>query len=186
MTDYIVFTRIFKTPNSSANKPHKIWFVRSSLKIFQSITPLVFLSVVAMTIGFLLQTASAAEQNNQPAVGALEECRNLAEAGNTEAQYKLGKMYEEGLGVPQDSKLAAKWYLKAAEKGNGQAQYKMGTMYTRGRGVPRDIMEAAKWFAKAGRQGYEPAKRQIQETGGNLKDQLLKDPLGMFQRKTGG
>ena len=82
---------------------------------------------VALTIGLLVQPASAAGENNQPAVASLEQIRKLADEGNAEAQYKLGRMYEEGLGLPQDYKEAAKWYLKAAEKGNAQAQYKMGT-----------------------------------------------------------
>jgi TPR repeat protein len=34
----------------------------------------------------------------------------------------LGKRYENGDLVPQDYKLAAKWYRKAATKGHGQAK----------------------------------------------------------------
>ena len=170
MQDRVAFTRF---SNSSLKRPRPIRF-------------LVFVGVFGMIVGFLFQYALAADKETQPISESAKQFLHLAEQGNTEAQYKVGKMYEEGLGGTQDYQMAAKWYLKAAEKGDGQAQYKMGTMYTLGRGVPRDIMEAARWFGKAAQQGYEPVKRQIQETGGNLKDQLLKDPLGMFQRKTGG
>ena len=149
--------------------------------------PWVCLLVLALTTGLLVQPASVAGENNQLPVASLEQIRKLANEGRVEAQYKLGRMYEEGLvGATWDYKEAAKWYLKAAEKGYAQAQYKMGTMYTLGRGVSKDRLEATKWFGKAAQQGYEPVKQQIQETGTKLKDQLLKDPLGMLQRKFGG
>ncbi len=43
--------------------------------------------------------------------------RPLAEKGNSEAQYKLGVMYEEGKGVVQDYEEASKWYRLSAEQG---------------------------------------------------------------------
>ena len=107
--------------------------------------------------------------------------------GNAEAQYKLGRMNEEGLvGATEDYKEAAKWYLKAAEKGHAQAQYKMGIMYTLGKGVYKDRVEAAKWFGKAAQQGYEPVRQQIQETDTKLNDRMVEDPFGVLQRKIGG
>jgi hypothetical protein len=142
--------------------------------------------VVVLTLGFSAHHVWAVGQDGQTPVGSLEQIRKQADEGNADSQYKLAKMYEEGLGVQQDTKEAAKWYLKAAEKGNAQAQYKMGTLYTLGKGVPKDRLEAAKWFGKAAQQGYEPVKQQIQETGTKLKDQLLKNPVGLLQRKLGG
>ena len=103
-------------------------------------TPIVYWSVFALTIGLLLQTSSAAGQDNQPVAVSLEQCRKLAEEGNVEAQYKMGTIYEARLGEAQDFKEAAKWYLKAAEKGHAKAQYKLGTMYTQGKGVHQDHM----------------------------------------------
>jgi hypothetical protein len=155
-------------------------------KRFRSRTPVACFLVFALAVGLLVQYVSAAGENGQLSAASLEQIRKLADEGNVEVQYKLGRMYEEGLGLPQDYKEAAKWYLKAAGKGNAQAQYKMGTMYTLGKGVAKDRLEAAKWFGKAAQQGYEPVKQQIQETGTKLKDQLLKDPLGLLQRKLGG
>ena len=49
---------------------------------------------------------------------ALKEWRPLAEAGNANAQYKLGIMYFKGQGVSKDFVEAAKWYRKAAKQGN--------------------------------------------------------------------
>jgi hypothetical protein len=171
----------------SQRKGREAKVVYSWCQGFWSRTACACFLVVALTIGLLVQYVSAAGENNQTPVGSSEQIRKLADAGNAEAQYKLARMYEEGLvGATKDYKEAAKWYLKAAEKGHAQAQYKVGTLYTLGRGVSKDRLEATKWFGKAAQQGYEPVKQQIQETGTKLRDQLLKDPLGMLQRKFGG
>ncbi len=42
--------------------------------------------------------------------------RKDAERGNANAQYNLGVMYSQGLGVTQDHAEAVKWYRKAAEQ----------------------------------------------------------------------
>jgi len=39
-----------------------------------------------------------------------------------EAQYRLGKMFLEGVIAPQDSKKAAEWLSRAAEQGHPDAQ----------------------------------------------------------------
>ena len=38
-----------------------------------------------------------------------------AEQGHTGAEFNLGKMYEQGKGVPQDNKMAVKWYRRVAD-----------------------------------------------------------------------
>ena len=48
--------------------------------------------------------------------------------GNANAQFRLGYMYPDGQGVPQDYEAAAAWYRKAAEQGNKWAQYLLGLM----------------------------------------------------------
>lgn len=40
-----------------------------------------------------------------------------AEAGHADAQYMLGLMYEQGIGVPKDVSAAMTWLKKAAEAG---------------------------------------------------------------------
>lgn len=182
MTDYVCFLTALQNASASVDKEPKNRLVRASIKGFWSMMSFVFWCVFAMACGLLIQPASAAGENNQPAVVSLEQCRNLAEDGNAEAQYKMGKMYEEGLGLPQDSKEAVKWYLKSAEKGCAKAQYKLGTMYTLGKGVPRDIMEAAKCFGKAAQQCYEPVKQQIQETAGKVNWDLFTNASKILQR----
>jgi len=67
--------------------------------------------------------------------------RRAADQGADYAQYSLATMYEEGNGVEQDFKQAARWYRQAAEHGNQQAQNNLGWLYKRcisvGRGWER-------------------------------------------------
>ncbi len=47
---------------------------------------------------------------------AIRELRLLCEQGNANAQFSLGAMYRNGLGVPQDDGKAHMWYNLAASK----------------------------------------------------------------------
>ncbi|WP_417454697.1 tetratricopeptide repeat protein [Kiloniella sp.] len=49
----------------------------------------------------------------------------VAEDGNDEAQYILGQIYEQGLGVPKDPDMALKWYRLAADQGHRQSLVKL-------------------------------------------------------------
>jgi TPR repeat protein len=92
---------------------------------------------------------------------ALKEWRPLAEQGNAGAQVNLGKMYAEGLGIPQDYAEAVKWYRLAAEQGISQAQKNLGARYDNGEGVPQDYAEAAKWYRLAAEQGNAAAQNNL-------------------------
>jgi len=45
-----------------------------------------------------------------------------------EGLFKLGTMYEEGLGVPQDFEAATFWFRKAARLGHAEAQWQLSQM----------------------------------------------------------
>jgi len=59
---------------------------------------------------------------------ALRIFRQLAAQGYATAPYKLGVMYGNGWGVPQDYGEAMRWYRKAAAQGYAAAQYRLGVM----------------------------------------------------------
>lgn len=60
---------------------------------------------------------------------ALHWYGQAAAQDDKEGLFKLGTMYEEGNGVPQDIDAAAFWYRKAAEQGHAEAQWQLGQMY---------------------------------------------------------
>ncbi len=94
-------------------------------------------------------------------VTAIREWTLLAQQGSASAQYNLGQMYRKGQGVPEDNKIATKWYRLAAEQGHSDAQYSLGLTYAKGEGVPQDSEIAVKWYRLAAKQGYAFAQNNL-------------------------
>lgn len=84
--------------------------------------------------------------------------QQLAEQGDTKAQFHLGVMYDLGHYVTQNYNFAVSWYLKAAEQGNTNAQYNLALKYQTGQGVVQDDTKAAYWYRKAAEQGNATAQ----------------------------
>jgi TPR repeat protein len=85
----------------------------------------------------------------------------LAEAGDARAQFMMGTIYEQGLGVPKDLKTAARWYRLSAEGGNASAQYNLGVFYQFGKGVAKDPAEAVRWLRMAAEQRHGRAQNNL-------------------------
>jgi S1-C subfamily serine protease len=75
------------------------------------------------------------------------------------AQNALGKMYYFGKGVPQDYKIALKWFTLAAEQEDAKAQYSLGLMYALGEGVIQDNVYAHMWWNIAASSGHKNASK---------------------------
>ncbi len=83
----------------------------------------------------------------------VEEIKSKALQGDANAQYLLGKRYENGQGVEANIPEANIWYRKASEQGNAVAQYNLGWNLKEGSGVPKNFSEAVKWLRKSAEQG---------------------------------
>lgn len=83
----------------------------------------------------------------------------LARAGDAEAQYNLGLMYDLGHGVKASTSRAARWFTRAALQGDTLAAYNLAVLYkeTRQSGM-LDLTEAYKWAIVAEASGHEPSK----------------------------
>ena len=92
---------------------------------------------------------------------AVKLFRLSAERGNTLAQYNLGVMYTQGLGVPQDDNKAVKWYRLAAEQGLAGAQSNLGLMYESGKGIMQDHKEAVRLYRQSAEQGNVLAQKYL-------------------------
>lgn len=92
---------------------------------------------------------------------ALREFRTVAGLGDQIAQYRIGKMYYFGQGVPQDYAEALNWYKKAAEQGYADALFSVARMYNSGIGVQRDYIEAMKWYRKAAELGHGDSQTHL-------------------------
>lgn len=82
---------------------------------------------------------------------------DAANKGYSEAQFLVGKMYEQSLGVESDSAKAIIWYKKSAEQGNPKAQNNLGLIYMYGTGVDVNYTEALALFEKASLKGLPVA-----------------------------
>ena len=60
--------------------------------------------------------------NNGQYTNAYKAYRKLADQGNADAQYRLGQMYYDGKGLPQNFSKAVIWLQQAAENGHVPVQ----------------------------------------------------------------
>jgi S1-C subfamily serine protease len=103
-----------------------------------------------------LEAANQAYQiGDYPA--ALDLFTDLANEGVAEAQFYLGFMNAQSLGVPQNYQAAAQWYEEAALQGHPQAQNYLGLLYFEGNGVARAFREAFLYFELAAAAGNKDA-----------------------------
>ncbi len=100
------------------------------------------------------ETALAQEQYDQVAL----PLQLLALQGHQNAQFLLGLVYSNGIGVGSDPKQAVHWYQLAARQGHIDAQYNLGVAYSTGKGVNPDNLKAADWWRKAAVQGNTDAQ----------------------------
>jgi TPR repeat protein len=117
-------------------------------------------ALIAVVATFLLPPSLQAQTQAQPN-GIDPAILAKANAGDANAQFNIGVLYDNGQGVAQDYKQAAAWYRKAAEQGRAEAQLNLGVMYARGDGVPKDYAEAVRWSRKAADQGNAGAQYNL-------------------------
>ena len=85
----------------------------------------------------------------------------LAAEGECDAQYAMGLLYFEGLGVGKSYGIAIDLWEKSAEQGQAQAQISLGVVYARisipyttldcrrGCGEEKNLVQGYKWFGVA-------------------------------------
>lgn len=85
----------------------------------------------------------------------------MAEAGDAEAQSKLGVLYASGIGIKRDIHEALKWYRKSAEQGDPMGQWNLAFLYVRGDGVAADFVQARELFRKSAESGLPNAQYDL-------------------------
>jgi len=137
----------------------------------------------------LLFTSPIAISGNDVWQTLFNEKLQEARQGNSNAQFDIGSMYQNGRGVSPSRSEAIEWYKKAAAQnnemaisrlqllqaneerfrkelanaGNGdkESQYKLGNMYTEGVGTDIDLAKAAEAFEQSAKQGYTKAEYKL-------------------------
>jgi TPR repeat protein len=114
------------------------------------------LSIVAPVMAASLEDAVAAYRKADYAT-AFQVYHVLADQGLAVAQFNLGLMYANGLGVSKDETEAMKWYRLAADQGRADAQYQLGHLFYQ----QNNFAEAVKWFRLAADQGRPDAQSNL-------------------------
>ncbi len=89
----------------------------------------------------------------------------MARNGDCDAEYAIGLLYFDGLGVRRNREEALTWWGRAAGQAQPQALNSLGVVYShrsvpytrlnckRGCGEPKDLIEAYKWYGLAEKYG---------------------------------
>ena len=86
---------------------------------------------------------------------AFKELTPLADKGDPDAQFIVGKMYWRGEGVLKDLNQGMKYFKRSAEQGNADAQFFMGSIYV----LPHtNVAEGVKWLRLSAEQGNQDAQ----------------------------
>ena len=80
---------------------------------------------------------------------AVLKLRPAAEQGHKKAQYRMGRLYSKGHGVPKDHTKAVYWYEKAAAQGHAKSMYRLAKCYYKAKGVAEDKAKAKSLLLKA-------------------------------------
>ncbi|MFO1125278.1 MAG: serine/threonine-protein kinase [Methylocystis sp.] len=91
--------------------------------------------------------------------------KTSAEAGNSDAQVALGKMYQNGLLEGGENLTeAVRWYQKAADQHNAEGQYWLAVAYEKGKGGVgrRDYKTAGDYYYLAKMQGHAKAAEALE------------------------
>lgn len=125
---------------------------------------LLLLAVPALVVADPIDDAMRALQAGRHAQAA-QLLTPLATSGNALAQYRLGTLYYQGQGVPEDEKQAIYWWKQAAAQGYTEAMFQLGSAFLFGsqtaKFVPDPDREAAMWYFQAASAGHAEAQYHL-------------------------
>ncbi len=107
------------------------------------------------------EEAKAEEKEEIKAEHPLDKLIKLAEIGDAEAMYQLGRIYFRGDVVEQDYAKSIAYFKQAAELKNDAALFALGRMYYYGLAVERNYEEAIKYFQMSAKNGNSESQEYI-------------------------
>lgn len=129
-------------------------FLPPKSKVLLSIITTFFLTLT-------LPISATANMADWGRVQQFEKKNKLANQGNIQAMYDLGRLYERGRGTNVNLAKASKWYQTAADAGNSSAQARLGILYFEGRGVKQNYNKALKLLNSASKDNIPSALFQL-------------------------
>ena len=92
---------------------------------------------------------------------AAAQLMGMAENGDPDAQYLIGKLYRDGPVLIPDSVEAQYWFDQAARQGVVAAQYELGMLLLTNDSEVRDLKSGIQWLEYAVRHGSDCAAYQL-------------------------
>ena len=81
--------------------------------------------------------------------------------GNPRAQYNLGLMYKNGIGVKKDFNEALGWFILGSNNDHMLSKYALGLMYYKGEGVSKNYSKAMNLFLDASFMGHPASQINV-------------------------
>ena len=132
-----------------------------------------------LMVGVAYDSGYGVTDDNRKAVRwfrcAERRLRVAAESADSDAQYFLGQMYEQGEAVLKNLVEAERWYRLAAEEGHVLAQFSLGSIYELGRpreGIRENEPEAARWYRMAADNGHAYSQELLGRMYETEKDEI--------------
>ncbi|WP_221795128.1 tetratricopeptide repeat protein [Oceanobacter mangrovi] len=89
---------------------------------------------------------------------ALMQWYPLAKDRDHRAEYYIGFMFVNGLGLPRDAHEGSLWLARSAQSGYADAEFELGQLYLNGTGVEQNMDQAMRWLLAAARAGQPSAQ----------------------------
>lgn len=150
--DTLFFPAVF--PHNSGGSDQRYW--QMSMKRI-SLAATLAAALVAPCPAFADLAGAKIALENAEYDKAYGEIKPLAEGGDVEAQFEMGRIVENGWGTPASYQKALAWYRRAADRGHVAATVRVAEYYMNGYGIPRSRREAYDWYALAAQRGDVPS-----------------------------
>ncbi len=105
------------------------------------------------------EALKAYKQKDWPS--AYVEADLLARQGDARGQVLLATLFDQGLGVKRNLKLAARWYSAAADQGHSGSLFALGLMQLDSSAGDIDLNKARDLFERAARLGHAQAAHNV-------------------------
>lgn len=97
-------------------------------------------------VSFIVWEDESQPIDSDPLQLAVDYLNSAISQQNPQAMVMLGRMYENGRGLPQDYDTAFRLYTQAAGEGDDEGALKLGSCYLAGHGTAADMDKAYKCF----------------------------------------
>jgi len=124
----------------------------SQQKEFRSIKNAVIKEAERIRLGVISFEDSDIRQEDEPPLEesqSISELEHLAEGGNMNAQYLMGRLWRDGPVLIPDSVEARYWFEKAAAQGDSKAQYALAKLLLSNDVEVHDLQEGLRWLETA-------------------------------------